>query len=1338
MKQIWKRMTAFILVVVMLLGMIPDTAVTAYAEEAAVTEQSTEESEKETSTEETTAEERTTEAEMSTELADRDTTAEYQEEASVTEEKTTEAVAAETSGNLMAEETTEQITESDIPALEGDGEYPLFSKEETAVAVQAGSDSGYEFDTDAKQWSGYGKSGWKWYIKSGKSKHYVFCLNEGASMHPGIQDYKKTTGYSGKTSWRFSTALDYFHSINGGWSSNSQYEAVQATIWGSSSPALAKYIDHAWELTSENSGRKSGSDSYSSRLSVVRGSKLNTAADRKSEFSGIKSDIQKLGKSNLVPGTDSTYKKTVSLGGTAWKYFAKGGSGTWSDSSAGNCGDIIVYGIYDKDGRKLDKKCATASVGSNGNVTVMVDPSSGHGDKKENPVTVVMKVKMTYTGTSGGITYLKKSGWQNLSYSTKSEGSAYFGIQAYAETIPGEDKTTVSIQKVDEFGNFVPGCTFTLTGTSGNALNINPNPQRKIVNDENDNFFEIKETGTYTVQETAAAPGTTLNPTVYTFTASEVIEDGVKKIVINDQNNFAIQCKNNFAPGSAHLTKYANKVVRFENGQFVFQEQVFPGVEFKFYAQQDIYCNGTKIWTAGTEIKNGMKWGDSHTVVISSTKTDKNGGIKIENLPPGKYTAKEIPPNGYYVPNPAFNFTVVAGGDTPVNGGRIVNDFVPCSVQITKIDKNTQRALPGTEITLYASVNNKSTDGAALFKAEDTVPVVVSRNTDTGEEEIVDNKWVPIQTAVTDTNGFCSFSKLPNGEYLAAETKAPSGYALCEETYRFEHSAATYTEDMHSGITFKHTLADVPMTTLLVIHKTGEVLAGAEDRTSEHGSYKQLVYEQKSLSGITFGVYDESGELVNTITTNEDGTAKAVNLPFGKYVVKEMKTDKEHILDTKEYKVELSEDPDMEVIRAELNITNDHTKLTASIYKEGEVPVFDDSVTSDEEDIYLYNTEALAGAVFGVYAGSDITNYAGETVIHEGDCLGYCKTDERGIAAYSDILESGNYYFKEVKTADDNYRLTTDTVPFKVVWDGKDISQLVNPVNPVINEYVKGSIKVIKTDGKGKKHLSGVVFQLKDSDGKLLGEYETDKNGEIHVKNLPKGTYYLQEKQTLKGYELGDSIREINLTDSDLDQIVRIKNKNNRTSITVRTNTTINGSGNVRTGDYMIQLLFMLFVLSTYALTFMAGMKRGDVKGLAGKKKNEKIFRKILLFILVAGLVISSTPVYAAGDDAGQISAEESGNTGEEDSGEEKTLEGITFTSNGITYEFDEYYTLTVTEIDKLVTGTEVVIPDTAEYEGEEYAIRLVDIYVMTTEIKNGSTILAYDVFFVDSYQNIM
>ena len=70
MKQIWKRMTAFILVVVMLLGMIPDTAVTAYAEEAAVTEQSTEESEKETSTEETTAEERTTEAEMSTELAD--------------------------------------------------------------------------------------------------------------------------------------------------------------------------------------------------------------------------------------------------------------------------------------------------------------------------------------------------------------------------------------------------------------------------------------------------------------------------------------------------------------------------------------------------------------------------------------------------------------------------------------------------------------------------------------------------------------------------------------------------------------------------------------------------------------------------------------------------------------------------------------------------------------------------------------------------------------------------------------------------------------------------------------------------------------------------------------------------------------------------------------------------------------------------------------------------------------------------------------------------------------------------------------------------------------------
>ena len=1294
MRKARKRLLAFIMAVTMIVALLPVNMVNA--------EEHGSETVSEVTTEETVTEQATTETETSTQTTTEEITTEYQEEEKATE--TTDVTESVLTTEEVAEKTTEEATADD------EKEEMVFSKMAAEPKALKSSLSGYEFDTDADKWSGYGKSGWKWYVKSGGSKHYVFCLNEGADMHPGVHDYKKVSGYSGKTSWRFSTALNYFYAINGNsWSGNSQYAAVQTTIWGSSSPALAKYIDHAWELTSENSGRHSGDDSYSSKLTVMRGSQMDTSGHRKSEIAGMeKSKVQTLNKSNLVSGT--TYKKTVSLGGKAWKYFSAGGSGTWSDSSAGNRGDVVVYGIYDTNGNKLDGKTASASVASNGDVTVTLDPSSGYGNTKDNPVTVVMRVKMTYTGTSDGITYLKKSGWQSLSYSTASAGSAYFGIQAYAEqgTIAN---TTVSIEKVDEFENFVPGCTFTL---QKDGMFVD----RKTINDEIFNYFEIDEEGTYTLQETGAASGTTLNPTVYTFTAEKVTEDGVQKIKINGQTDYKIQCKNNFLPGSVHLTKYADKLVKFENGKFVFQEQAFSGVEFKFYAEQDIYCNGTKIWSAGTEITNGMQWGDSHTVAITGSKTDENGNIKIDNLPAGKYRATEIPPAGYFVPNPNFSFTVTAGEDTPINDGKIVNKIVPCSVQITKVDGDTKKALPGTEITLYAAVTNKNTDGAALVTKEDTVPVVVSRDTETGEEKLVNDKWVPIQTAITDVNGLCSFTELPNGEYLAAETKAVSGYALCEESYTFKHDATAYEEGMHSGITFTHTMEDFKISTLLIIHKTGEVLTKIEDKTSEYGNYKQLVYEQKDLSGITFGVYNQKEELVNTITTNQDGIAKASNLPFGKYKVKEIKTDNEHILDTKEYEVDLTEKPELEIIKAEINVTNAHTKLETSVYKEGEIPEFDDSVTSDEEDIYSYKTAALAGAVFGVYADCDITNYAGEVVVRKNDCLGYCQTDTSGIAAYSGILEAGNYYFKEIKTSDDNYMLCADTVPFTVVWEGKDISQLVNPANPVINEYIKGSIKVIKTDGKEKKYLQGVVFNLMDMKDNLLGEYETDKNGEINIENLPKGIYYLQEKATLKGYKLDDSIREINLTDTNLDQVVKIKNEYNKTSIVARTDTTINGSGSVRTGDHMIWIIFMLMMLSAFLFVYMTGMKRKSAATVVCKKKKQKEFKKFMVFVLIAGMVFSNIPVYAAGNEVPeQPSSEAPGDTGDEDKGEEETLAGTIFTSDGFTYEFDEYYTLTITEIDESVTGKHVVIPDKVEYEGEKYDVRFVDVAALPEDM---------------------
>ncbi|EAO53170.1 Collagen adhesion protein [Bacillus thuringiensis serovar israelensis ATCC 35646] len=52
------------------------------------------------------------------------------------------------------------------------------------------------------------------------------------------------------------------------------------------------------------------------------------------------------------------------------------------------------------------------------------------------------------------------------------------------------------------------------------------------------------------------------------------------------------------------------------------------------------------------------------------------------------------------------------------------------------------------------------------------------------------------------------------------------------------------------------------------------------------------------------------------------------------------------------------------------------------------------------------------------------------------------------------------------------------------------------------------------------KILEGAEFDLKDASGKVMVKYNTDKCGEIHVKDLAYGKYSFVEKVSPKGYVL--------------------------------------------------------------------------------------------------------------------------------------------------------------------------------------------------------------------------
>lgn len=74
----------------------------------------------------------------------------------------------------------------------------------------------------------------------------------------------------------------------------------------------------------------------------------------------------------------------------------------------------------------------------------------------------------------------------------------------------------------------------------------------------------------------------------------------------------------------------------------------------------------------------------------------------------------------------------------------------------------------------------------------------------------------------------------------------------------------------------------------------------------------------KPLEGVKFEIYDYSGKLIDTLTTNSEGIAKSKDLEKGKYKVKEVETNKWYLLDKNYYTLEIKENKQI----VTLNLSN--------------------------------------------------------------------------------------------------------------------------------------------------------------------------------------------------------------------------------------------------------------------------------------------------------------------------------------------------------------------------------------------------------------------------------
>ena len=322
-----------------------------------------------------------------------------------------------------------------------------------------------------------------------------------------------------------------------------------------------------------------------------------------------------------------------------------------------------------------------------------------------------------------------------------------------------------------------------------------------------------------------------------------------------------------------------------------------------------------------------------------------------------------------------------------------------------------------------------------------------------------------IDEFATDESGtFTLPEKLQIGTYYLEEVNAPDGY-LKGHRMKFDITSG---HDWSQPFTIQY--ANTPAKGKIKIVKT-------DSETAE--PVEGAVYEIYADGDIKTGdntIRNTSGELIDTITTDDTGTALSKELYLGNYTVKEKETPDGYKLDTEEHKVSVEyADAVTPVVIATLEVEDEPNNI------------FIQKIDSETE-------KTLPGATL-------------QLIDADGNIIDEWTTTDEESHKISHISKPGTYILHEEK-APDGYLKADD---IEINYEGGIIK------TPFVMKDVPIQAEIEKIDAKTEKSLPGATLQLIDADKKVVDEWTTD--GKPHsLYAIAKGTYTLHEKEVPDGY----------------------------------------------------------------------------------------------------------------------------------------------------------------------------------------------------------------------------
>ena len=603
--------------------------------------------------------------------------------------------------------------------------------------------------------------------------------------------------------------------------------------------------------------------------------------------------------------------------------------------------------------------------------------------------------------------------------------------------------------------------------SSGSYANAVETERDHLTCDEN-GFAQTKDMpyGVYTVHQTVGWEGT------------EFIADFDVNISENGQTY-------RYLINNAEFESYVKVVkVDSETGKTI----PYEGAGFEIYDS-----NGQKI---------SMTFSYPTPTTIDIFYTNSEGYlITPEVLPYGEYSLVEVQaPYGYALDKTPVAFSVSLENAEKENSLTIVKVEKQNTAQKGKISVRKTGDIFTSVATASSAYTNEN--GEMIVNPTTYTPVFANGDLSGAVFQVIAVEDIVtldgtvrasagdvVAEITTDENGYAETDLLYLGKYEIKEVQAPYGYVRNSESQFVELTYAgqeiAVLDTVNASFVNDYQSVEISLSKVM----ENDELFGIGNN-NEYLSVRFGLFAAEDITAADGTVIPADG-LLSEVSLAENMTAKFdVQIPFGRYYVKEISTDEHYILNGEKYLV------NFEYMGQDIQNVDIDCGQFVNLLKRGRI----EGHKVDDK------SEPLENAVFGLFT-ADCVKFSRDTAIMTA------ASDENGCFEFTDV-PFGQYIVREIESPR-GYILSDKEYAVSIAEDG-EVIEITAENKPV-------TVEISKRDVYGNE-LAGAEMVLENADGEIVDKWTSDGTNHI-VSKLGAGEYMLKEIAAPDGYVIAMDIK---------------------------------------------------------------------------------------------------------------------------------------------------------------------------------------------------------------------